>query len=556
MNNSRTQSSQQSVWGKLVVIQLAASGLWLWFASLCWPYGQRGWDIASIGAVLCFAVSMKSLYRAYDIWDLRRRKLSILNDIERSGIGHGQARWATSTDTEKAKMHEASGLFLGRMYGKDIYYPKETHLLTVAPPSAGKGTCLVVPNLLLDTPYSRSLSVIVSDPKLELYAITHKHRRDVLGHEIILLCPFAEKMSQELEMPIIDNGFNPLSILKDGPDIKDDAELISSLLIPGKPNASAENEFWDDSGQTILTAFILYLFYKYASLDLPMLRQSLLAPPEEIMGSLIEMSETDALNGALREFGGKLLGTLRNAPKQFEGAMSMAQKALRIYDSVGPMAQHVSCGEIDFTVLKEKPVTIYISLPGDRIHTHAAWLSLVISLAIELIGRDRSNRRVLFLLDEFCNMGFMPNVLRAMAQYRGQGLQVWAIAQQLSQIEKIYGKEGLREFLGMAEVINSFGMWELQSMKIFAEMMGQSTARQFGHNITPEQNGGDFGFNYSASDHAQSLMRPEDIRTMSDHQQLIFYRNLPPILAEKVSYLHQKKWRKQAAPNPYYRKNK
>lgn len=79
-----------------------------------------------------------------------------------------------------------------------------------------------------------------------------------MGHKIIVLCPWAEKLSRELGIPIPDHGFNPLGIIQPGSDIKDEAELISSLLLPAGANMQPNDEFWIEGGQSILTAFMLH----------------------------------------------------------------------------------------------------------------------------------------------------------------------------------------------------------------------------------------------------------------------------------------------------------
>ena len=522
----------------------------LWLAEKLWRTAQMGHDLAAIGAALLgLLAGLQLLHGLGGVVKYWRHKM-FERQAAKAETHHGEARWATAKETKAAKMHDKGGLFLGQLNGRDLYYPGETHLLTIAPPGGGKSVCIAVPNLLL----LDGISAVIADPKLELYAIASRCLREK-GYEVILLAPWAEKMSEELEMEVPDHGFNPLSVVGDGPDAKDEAELISSLLLPGKAHMNANDEFWLDGGQTILTAFILYLTSRYEFIDLPMLRRVLLQSPETLFDTLDSMECSDMFEGALHEYGGKLLGALKNAPQQFEGWMGSAQKALRIYDSMSPLGHHVSHGTIDFTSLKEKPKAIFVAMPSDRAGTHAAWLNLVISLAIELVGRDRSNRRVLFLLDEFANLGYLPNVLRGMAQYRGQGVQVWTIIQQISQLERLYGRAGMRGFLGMSEIVNTFGVWEPETLSLLSKWMGSQTVRQFGQSITPDIDGRQFGFSYQASDFGTPLMRPEDIRTMSSNEQLIFYRNLPPIRAKKVSYLERKSLRTLADPNPYYRKS-
>jgi len=519
-----------------------------WIAYATWLAGQSGRDEAVILSAIFALFSFAKLMEIHKLVDRRWQHRKLEKAVKTAGKDQGQAIWATPKQLKSAGLFNKEGLFIGRLQKKDLWYSGENHLFTIAPPGTGKSTSLVIPNLL-----TSNRSMIVTDPKGELYAVTHRFRRDHLGQRIIVLCPWAEKMSQELGIEIPDHGLNPLSFIRSGYDAKDDAELLSTLLLPGKANMSSSDEFWNDGGQSLLSALVLLSLDQSGSCDLPMIRHALMASPEKLFDTLCSMEESLAYEGALSQMGGKLLGTLKNAPAQFEGALGTAQKALRIYDFFGPMGKHVSSGEIDFGSFKSVPTTLYLIMPSDRTHTHAEWLNMVISLAIEAIARDRSNKKVLFLLDEFANLGYLPNVLRGMAQYRGQGIMCWPIIQQISQLSRIYGREGLKEFLSMAEVINVFGAREPDTLKLFSELMGQRTVRNFSQHMSPAQAGGKFNYNYNASDVGVPLMRPEDIRTMPANEQLIYYSNLPPIRANKVSYLDHRQWRKNADSNPYYK---
>lgn len=506
----------------------------------------------ALGSVACFALGVHLIFEGYAAQDQREDEAAL--DALVLGASHteGKAKWATTTDAESAGMTKGAGLFLGALNGRDLYYPGETHLLTMAPPGAGKGTSIVIPNLL-----TYRGSMIVTDPKGELFAITAQHREKTLGHQIIVLCPWAGKLSTELGIHVPDHGFNPLSIIKIGPDIKDECELVSSLLLPGQGNMKPDDEFWVDGGQSILTAFLLHLKSRedeFGPLTLPLLRQKLHLAPEELTAFMFGMSKNDDFGGCIKEYGGKLLGTAERAPRQFEGVLGTAQKALRIYDSMSSLGEHVSKGEINFPALKDRPTTIYLIMPSDRSVTHAGWLNLVMSLAIELVGRDRSNRRVLFLLDEMANLGYMPNILRGMAQYRGQGVQIWSIIQQLSQLERLYGKAGSTQFVGTCEVVNVFGIWDPETAQFISQWLGQDTVRNLSYNVGSPESPWEYGnVNYGATDKGVALMRPEDVRTMSAREQLIFYRNVPPIRAEKVDYFTRPDWNLAAYPNPYRR---
>ena len=70
--------------------------------------------------------------------------------------------------------------------GNAVVSGDDSHLMTIAPTGAGKGRDVIIPNLL-----SYDGSVVVFDPKGENYDVTHRYRRDVLGHQVVLLDPFA-----------------------------------------------------------------------------------------------------------------------------------------------------------------------------------------------------------------------------------------------------------------------------------------------------------------------------------------------------------------------------
>jgi type IV secretion system protein VirD4 len=357
-----------------------------------WIEGQYGDDFCGSISLFFYPLGVWHILKGYAAHDQQTDEKALRDLVYNPTFTDGKAQFAKNEDLKKMGLDKSSGLFLGSLNGQDVYYPGETHLLTIAPPGAGKGTSIVIPNLL-----TYPGSVIVTDPKGELFAITARHRREKLGHKIIVLCPWARKLSAELGIEIPDHGFNPLNIIQPGSDVKDEAELISSLLLPGSANMKTEDEFWIDGGQSILTAFMLHLKSQEETmgpLTLPLLRQQLHLPPDEMTAVLFAMSKSESFGGCIREYGGKLLGTAERSPKEFEGLLGSAQKALRIYDSISPLGKHVSHGDIDFKALKREPTTIYLIMPSDRAHTHAAWLSLVMALAIELVGRERIKVRL------------------------------------------------------------------------------------------------------------------------------------------------------------------
>jgi type IV secretory pathway TraG/TraD family ATPase VirD4 len=143
---------------------------------------------AAFLSVFLFAAALYNLVRGFVARDFYFDEVALHKLVLDPTHTDGKARFADIKDLKQSGIdNKANGLFLGSLNGQDIYYPGETHLLTIAPPGAGKGTSIVIPNLL-----TYAGSTIITDPKGELFAITARHRREKLGHKIIVLCPWAK----------------------------------------------------------------------------------------------------------------------------------------------------------------------------------------------------------------------------------------------------------------------------------------------------------------------------------------------------------------------------
>src|ERR1700684_1792895 len=95
---------------------------------------------------------------------------------------------------------------IGRTFaGKKIRTNKE-HLLLFGATGSGKGTRILMPNLL---DISGSRSIVVIDPKGELAAVTAKFRREV--SDVVILNPFGCLTEYYADMRGV--GFNPLATL-------------------------------------------------------------------------------------------------------------------------------------------------------------------------------------------------------------------------------------------------------------------------------------------------------------------------------------------------------
>lgn len=539
------------------------SGAFWWGAAKCHQIAATAPDpaasLATMGSMLSALVGGALVIRALNSSDIKRDHRRLDKHRKSTAPNHGKSRLATWRDLKKHGLTGNTGVFLGR-YRRgwwrkgDIYFQGEGAGLTIGPPGSGKGVCGSQAQLLLN-----KSSMLVADPKFELFAVTGRHRRENLGHDVILLCPYSAQLQTELGIKLPDAGYNPCSaIIRPGPTLKDDVEMFSSILIPIPPNADAKSAFFMDAAQQFTSAAMMSLVSRGERITLPAIRRWLMASPPVFKEQLIEMTQSMAFNGVLREMGGKLLSTLINAGEEHQGGLSTAIKSLRIFDNYGPMGAHVSTEGFDPAQLKARRTTVYFGLPSEYLSSHALWTTLVFSTIVEAVARDRSTTPVVILADELSNLGYIPNLLQTISLYRGNGLRVHGYIQQTSQIKQLYGDQGWANLIGQCAFVQTFGTTEQDTLKLLSAMAGTTSVETVSQNVRPASVGGvshaDVSFTQSYS--SQPTLRPEDIKHLDSNLQLLFVRNMPPLIAEKVDVRSRRRWRSWLDHNPYYRTSK
>jgi type IV secretion system protein VirD4 len=109
--------------------------------------------------------------------------------------------------------------------------------------------------------------------------------------------------------------------------------------------------------------------------------------------------------------------------------------------------------------LNNKPMTIYLVLPPEKLLSHRALLRLwVVTLMTVVMRRTRlPKQRTLFLLDEAAQLGSLDLLPQAVSLLRGYGLQVWTFWQDLSQLMKLY-PSNWEALVNNAAVLQAFGV--------------------------------------------------------------------------------------------------
>lgn len=457
-----------------------------------------------------------------------------------SGI-HGMAAFMTGDAAARAGLTDPSGLFLGALDGRMLFHSGKAHLLTVAPARSGKGIAAVIPNLL-----HTQGSVFVTDPKGELAAVTAKHRAQAFGQKVRVLNPWGLH-------GLPQDRFNPLGFLVALHDdvaqrrgLGDEVAALALQLIPEPEDA--RNRFFREGSRKLLRAFMLHFASRGrpASCTLPELWRTLQSAAR-MDATLVEMADSEALGGVVADLADDIARTLEKNPESFQSFVEGATQAVSIFDPSGWLADSVSASDFSFEEMKSGRVTVYVVIPPERIATHGAWLGLLTKQAIAAVARQPGNSPVLFMLDEFANMGRLAGLSESLTLLPGLGVRVWMIVQSLDQLRAVYGKETTSTILSQAEVQQFFAVQDHGLAKTLSEALGQRTVKTTSINLGRKE---DDDPGESRGEVGCPLMSPDEIRLMPKTEQLLLIQSHPPIRAQRIAFWTVAPWRDWAASNP------
>jgi type IV secretion system protein VirD4 len=450
-----------------------------------------------------------------------------------------------------------ASIYLGRYFdkakgtaGTELTYNGDRHLLLFGPNGSGKGTRLLVNNLLR----LRDRSIVVIDPKGELTAITSDYRRK-LG-PVYILNPFDV-------LGIGGEGFNPLASLDpQSPTFVDDAQGVGEALI----RIDDKDPHWSESAQSLLTAFIMWEVLKaQREKRAPLLEnvRRMLTEPNEyerdedgssrlVKGLRITAAQMVAAGGF--EVESKIGRFLRDS-NEMASIQSTADTQTGWILSP-PMRESMLSNDIDFATLKQRPATVYLILPAERMRTHSVWLRLVIVSALRSLYTP-GGTPTLLMLDEFAQLGYLPPLEEAFGIVRGYKVQLWPVLQDLNQLKALY-KERWETFVGNAGVVQGFAPNDLTTAEWMSRRSGDTTVAAAGYNKGDAQSTAgqgsmsqSSGLSYTQA--VRPLFKPQELMDFPAGSGLLWPANTSmsvPFVAPP--YWEVPELKSRANGNPYY----
>jgi type IV secretion system protein VirD4 len=452
----------------------------------------------------------------------------------------GDAAFATLEECEDKGLLDPKGLYLGLLNGRPLFYRGKAHLLTCAPARQGKGINIVLPNLL-----HYQGSVIVTDPKGELAAVTAQHRRERLGQDVAVFNPWGlHGLPQDRINPlenVIAIAGNPA--LQRG--LSDEVKAIVMQLYPEPEDT--RNQYFREGSRSIMRAVLMYLALCAPKLcTLPEMWR-IIANQLRLERMVEAMRKEDVLGGLLADLGDDLAHQMEDNPDLFGDFRAGAVQHLSIFEPGGYLADAVSASDISLADLKSGNVSLYLAFPPDRIVSHGAALGLIVNQAITAVARSSKRGEVLFMLDEFANLGKLAGLAESLTALPGLGVRVWMIVQELAELVRIYGVNTAKTIQSQAEVRQFFAVNSDELAQALSRALGQKTVKTINFNLGRSDTD---EIGESLSETGQPLMRLEEITQLERNQQILLVKGVKVILGELLPVWFFSPWREWLSPNP------
>ncbi|MCQ6342560.1 type IV secretory system conjugative DNA transfer family protein [Bacillus cereus] len=456
---------------------------------------------------------------AKKLWNNRKHKIEDASDYG----AYGTSRWATEKeifeDKDITSNVQKEGVLLASSKGNPIILKEATrknkHVAVFGGSGAGKSEAYVKPNILNTT----DKSIVVTDPKGILYEETAEIKRKQ-GYKV--------KMINYKDLHISERQ-NPFDYINEEEDA---LKVARTLLLNATGKGQLKDDFWDKSERALLSAFILYIKYT-------------LPKEQHHFGSVFNFvtASYKTIHRLFRE-----LEPDHIARKAYAQGIEKLDEKLRanVFISLAvtlDLWKYKKVCEFTYTsdfmlsdIGKEKTI-VYVVLPLTEDQYKPLIGMFFTQLFSELYAlADRNFNKlpvpVRFLLDEFNNIGRIPNFEIYQSTSRSYGIEISMIIQSIGQLRDRYGKEKADELIDNSDTRLFLGTNAPDSAKYFSELLGSTTIRIQSQSETKNDKGESLGQSLNVI--KRPLKTPDELLRIDDDEAIVFIKGKLPFLVEKA----------------------
>ncbi|NFN05154.1 type IV secretory system conjugative DNA transfer family protein [Clostridium botulinum] len=428
---------------------------------------------------------------------------------------------ATSYIASKNSIEDITGE-TGLILSKDIQLKEKYDFegsVTIAPTGSGKTSSFFFPNLLSNNIRG---SIIVTDPKGELFKLTSKYQEKVCKRKVLKFSPLEPRTSER---------YNLLTSCKDNSDI---VELASTLLFngalsielsTGKKTGGAE---WIQMAEPLLAAALLYtknLGYPFNNIEFAF--KLIINLSTEQLDSLFNSSNNiDCINQW------NIFKTVAGADRT-EGSIKITLASNMKLFIDNRINQVGIDSTFDIEKFRKQPTILYVCYPENKSPYLAPFIAPFFGQAINKLidSYTENNLPITILFDEFGNIGMLSNMSVNVATIRSRKISMNICLQSITQLFQTYGISNGKAILNNLKTkIILPGLSDSDTTNYLSNLCGNKEITICNTNVNKQN------ITHSYSKTKIKLFEDSELRCLEDNQVLIITSNKQPILSVQNRY--------------------
>ena len=455
----------------------------------------------------------------------------------RRGVEYGSARWGGPKDiapyidpvfdnnilltqTERLTMNNRP---------KDPKTARNKNVLVIGGSGSGKTRFFVKPNLMQCVSKDYPTSFVITDPKGSLIG--------EVG-QLLVRCGYRVKVLNTINFSK-SMRYNPFRYIHSEKDI---LKLVNTLICntKGEGEKSAE-DFWIKSERLLYSALIGYIWYEAPDDEmnfttlLEMINASEAREDDPEFQSPVDqmferLEEKDPEHFAVRQYRKFLL----SAGKTRSSILISCGARLAPFD-IREVRELMEDDELELDTIGDQKTALFLIM-SDTDTTFNFILAMVQSQLINLLC-DRADDKyggrlpvhVRLILDEFANIGQIPNFDKLIATIRSREISASIILQSQSQLKTIY-KDAADTIVGNCDSTLFLGGKEKSTLKEISELLGKETIDSLSQS---ENRGAQTSHGLSYQKLGKELMTQDEIAVMDGGKCILQLRGVRPFFSDK-----------------------
>ena len=402
--------------------------------------------------------------------------------------------------------------------------------LIVGGAGTGKSRFMIKPNTL-----QMNASYVITDPSGEIIKSVGKVLSDN-GYKIKIFN--IEDMSHS-------NCYNPLDYIRDEAGVNMLIQCLIDNTTKGEGGAG-DNQFFVDAEKLLYSACIFYL-KDFCSDD----------SVKNFAGvmNLINSSQVDENNANAKSPLDKLFDKLPQnslAWKYYKAFKQAAGKTLKsiIISCVTRLQPFMTPQVVNLTrvdelhldrIGDEKTALFIITNQADQ--TYSFLGSILYSQLFETLyhkgndqlaktGSEQLKVPVRCLMDEFANIGTVPQFPSRLSTMRKYNISATIVLQDMAQIESMY-KDDWKTLVGNCSSIVFLGSQEPNTLEYFSKMLGKMTIRTRSTGVSEgKSSSSSRNFQYTS----REVLTPDELGRLPSDECIVFTQNMKPVRDKKYKY--------------------